>query len=194
MNDCDREEKESNNTLTKDEANKILDRIIGFINNCDNKASTILAMMGILFALFFSTDAMITFKSIVKTVLIFDGFVKYILFINVLVSVLAIGLGLFWIVRTLIATINYKEHKKNEQPPKSVIFYRDIAELGSYIRYCEKARNMSFDDYMTDLQAEIYINSCICIMKFRRYNKGVIFSISGMVWFAITQVVCQIIL
>jgi len=104
------EEKKGN--ITIEEANIILDRIIGFVGNCDNKASIILAMYGVLFAIIFSTGAAKKLIEIASNILLFNSRVKILLFISFLVSSLAIIIGFVSIVFSLIAKINCRKYKQ----------------------------------------------------------------------------------
>ncbi|MGI6252280.1 MAG: hypothetical protein ACOYJV_02480, partial [Aminivibrio sp.] len=56
--------------IKKEDAIDILDRIIGFVNNCDSKSSIILGVFGAVITLVFSTDGIAEIRRIFETAFI----------------------------------------------------------------------------------------------------------------------------
>ena len=145
---------------------KNLERIIGFVANCDSKVSYLLSAVGVILTILFTVKPMnLTF---LKSALGSDE-------TNVLLgfSMLAIILSLFYFLQGVYQlsqalTARTKIHSGNSS---SMIFFGAIsAQAGShdYLQSIEKNEY----SYREDLACQIYINSKICTEKFERYNKG----------------------
>lgn len=145
---------------------KNLDRIIGFIANCDSKISYLLSSIGIILTILVTVKP--TNLNFLKSALNSDE-------TNILLglSVLAIILSSFYFLKGVYRlsqalTARTKIHSGNSS---SMIFFGAIsAQAGShdYLQNIEKNEY----SYREDLACQIYINSKICTEKFERYNKG----------------------
>lgn len=145
---------------------KNLERIIGFVANCDSKVSYLLSAVGIILTILFTVKP--TNLNFLKSALSSDE-------TNVLLgfSVLAIILSSFYFLQGIYQlsqalTARTKIHSGNSS---SMIFFGAIsAQAGSndYLQSIEKNEY----SYREDLACQIYINSKICTEKFERYNKG----------------------
>lgn len=160
--------KNDDTRFSVDEANHILDRTIGFINNCDSKASIILA--------------------------IDSGFLAIVL-MNVnqsnyprIISLLLIAIGATFIIVSLIARISNRKFimKRNEE--SSVLFFGDIERYPSVEAYRQTFIKTKTDQYLKDILSQIYINSCICSKKYRIYNLGTRISLVGMLLYILFSV------
>ncbi|MGE6325493.1 hypothetical protein ACQKDA_06465 [Psychrobacter sp. NPDC078370] len=145
---------------------KNLERIIGFVANCDSKVSYLLSAVGVILTILFTVKPMnLTF---LKSALGSDE-------TNVLLgfSMLAIILSLFYFLQGVYQlsqalTARTKIHSGNSS---SMIFFGAIsAQAGSH-DYLQSIEKTDYS-YREDLACQIYINSKICTEKFEKYNKG----------------------
>lgn len=145
---------------------KNLERIIGFVANCDSKVSYLLSAVGIILTILFTVKP--TNLNFLKSALGSDE-------TNVLLgfSVLIIILSSFYFLQGVYQlsqalTARTKIHSGNSS---SMIFFGAIsAQAGSH-DYLQSIEQTDYS-YREDLACQIYINSKICTEKFERYNKG----------------------
>ena len=156
-----------------EEAQNILDRIIGFINNCDQKAGIMLATIGVMIAVGCTSDSFTELKRIVDEIMKFKGCRDYAFFIWIIVSVSSLCFGLYKIILSLTACIDPNILKeKGISEIKSIIFFGDISNRNDFNDFKKDFTDTSVEEYLNDLLSQIYINSHICDRKFENYNKG----------------------
>ncbi len=171
--------------FSKEEYLNILDRIISFINNCDNKSSIILGVFGILFTIFFTNSGFSILISIISTIIIKVNYIN-LLYLTGLFSFLIICiLGLTKIAMVLIGKINNEKFKDIDLNTKSVIYFNNIANNTSFNQYKNRIINYTEDEFLNDIISQIYINSVICNLKFKNYNQGIYLSFIGFIGFII---------
>lgn len=165
--------------IKKDEAIDILDRTIGFIENCDNKASIMLGIFAAIVALVFSTDGVVEIKRIVTIAIINKSFCSVLFLLFWGISFLTLIIGIYYFISTLTAKIDCADMVEENLELDSKIFFRNIAKNNTYIQYKAKLLGLSDIDLLNDLISQIYINSCICSKKFDKYALGLKLSTIG---------------
>lgn len=150
-----------------DKLHLTLDRIIGFISNCDTKVSFWFSFFGVILTILSTlktpTKEAITSilcatpRNITGEAIIFVFFVSAIFFV----------IGIYFLSRALIAKIT------NNEDRKSNIFFGHIASHRNQQAYLSDLKSIDLNKYIEDLVSQIYINSKICEQKFKNYNKGV---------------------
>ncbi len=157
-----------------------LDRIIGFVNSCDVKASIVLGIFGIVVGGLLSDSVLVILLSNLNLAIGSDGFFAPIYLVFFILSSLSILTGLFFLISAISAKT--KLSKKD-----SKIYFVDIAENASEKEYKEKLVPLSETDVTDDLISQIYINSKICTRKYKRYNLGLITLAIGVVVFLLVN-------
>lgn len=171
------------------ELNQILDRVNGWIENCDFKVSVILSGMGIFAGIFLVSDYISKFTSIFRAVLNNIGILSI---AYLFISFLSLGLliyGAILLVSVLFARINPTEFQNRAVKSDSVLFFSSIAKNKSFLKYKAKVRKCSKEQLMEDLVSQIYICALICDKKFRLYKKGLLYSIIGFCTFMFMMIV-----
>ena len=169
--------------INKNDALNSLDRIISFINICDNKASIMLGVFGVIITLICTTGA------INEIIRILDAATKSTLFYNIiyttllLASIAAIFIGLYKFISVLLAKTKTNDIKQNGIDLDSKIYFGHIAKTKSYEQYKKKVLSCDYDAFINDITSQIYINALICDSKFKKYNLGFMFSATGLVSF-----------
>ena len=151
-----------------------LDRVNMWIGNCDQKASFILAIIGVVLGICFTSDSLVFIKSeIVSPVIsaidnstsislltIFEALLLLMLFAFLIMSV-------FRMIFALRAKTDLKKLSHPGMESNSMLHYQTIANM-TYREFCEKEVHI-----LNDLRSQFYVNSCICTSKFENYKKGV---------------------
>lgn len=151
-----------------------LDRVNMWIGNCDQKASFILAIIGVVLGICFTSDSLVFIKSeIVSPVIsaidnstsislltIFEALLLLMLFAFLIMSV-------FRMIFALRAKTDLKKLSQPGMESNSMLHYQSIANM-TYREFCEKEVHI-----LNDLRSQFYVNSCICTSKFENYKKGV---------------------
>jgi len=167
--------------ISIDEAFNILDRIIGFINNCDTKTSIILGGALAIIAVVFSTDGLTKIYNITKLILqpnIGKPTGVGVLYITLLlIFAVVLTVGLIFLVLSLVGRTSSKVHKSCKN---SKIFFGHISSVDSPEKFRKSIFASSKDDLLNDILNQIYINSKICSKKFKLYNWGLCLSIIGL--------------
>lgn len=171
------------------ELNQILDRVNGWIENCDFKVSVILSGMGILAGIFLVSDYVSKFASIFRAALNNIGILS-IAYLSV--SFLSLGLlicGAILLVSVLFARINPAEFKNRAVKSDSMLFFSSIAKNKSFSKFKAKVRKCSKEQLMEDLASQVYICALICDKKFKLYKNGLLCSIIGFCTFMLMMIV-----
>lgn len=180
--------------MKKDIQDKIntLDRIIGWVENCDTKATVMTALVGVFVSVIF-TSSFIT-DSIHKLVTpisiywktgsgYFDLFcaVKVIIFI---VMSLCFLIALFYLLKSLAAKTSSKQTGDINVKTNSLIHYGSI-QTKSYNDFKSCVLLETEEDKTEDVLSQIYINSKRCQEKFDNYNNSIRFIRLGVLLFVI---------
>lgn len=176
-------------TLDKDEqieeAKASLDRINGWINSCDSKAGTVLALTGVLLTIIFTNDGLTAMYNVLQKSIPPVNFCT-VLYLGLLgISALVLGYGMVRLVLTLVARIDSNVYKEPGMITDSVLFFGKISNRASYQIFQSDVLNMKKEDYLKDLLSQIYINSKIANEKHVNYNKGIKWTIIGFIAFIV---------
>ncbi len=161
-------------TDKQEQLSQNLDRVNMWIGNCDQKASFLLALLGVVVTVICTSDVFTKIKEI-----IIIPFVTYLTdksgsfcFSRLLIAILFFGglicllVSIFFLLRCLMAKTNPEDYRKPGMVEKSRLFYGSIANM-TYEEFCRDENN-----YDSDLQSQIYTNSVICSQKFENYKKA----------------------
>jgi hypothetical protein len=160
---------------TKNDANKDLDRIIGWVNNCDNKASIILGTYGVMATILFTTNFIEKLKSIV-TLSVDKVTFGHLIYLSLsAISIILVFIGLYKLVKIIVPNTDSKG-------TNSLIFFGSIAE-NKIDGYLYRLDSCSDADLLKDIKSQIYINSKICDKKFKNLKTGLQFSLPGIILF-----------
>lgn len=155
-----------------------LARIQMWVGNCDQKASFLLAIIGIMLALFFSTDVVVNSISNIKVSIVeacsnnqccqFIAWTIFALF--VLIAFVLSFAAIFYLLLALRSSIDADKYKDAKTNRPSFTFFGVIAKQ-SYLDFKGSSRP-SDSEIIDELHSQIYINSKICNQKFEYFNTG----------------------
>lgn len=155
---------------------KTLDTINEWTQNCDTKASIILAELGVFFSIIFSSEiGKITFK-LIKVSLDLKTVCSVIYLCILVIASILISLGIYEFIRVLIPRI-----VKNQ----SIMFFGNVASYENFEKYCDAVNACCDDAIEKDLLMQIYTASTICNRKFTNHKLGIILSSIGVALFVI---------
>lgn len=168
---------------TVEELNTRLDRVNSWIDNCDQKASILLAFAGALAAVLLTSDILTSGheRLIVPFVNYWSGD-KDILFsfpnLVIFLSLLPIVYHVLKMVVFLLLVLNPKTKidelevgAESRIEKNSAIHYGVIAPK-KYNDFNDQCKEQNEENYLNDLCSQIYCNSKICNDKFDNYKKG----------------------
>ncbi len=166
-----------------DIATQTLDRNIGFVANCDNKTSIVLATFGVLLAIILTNEGLNEICNIIKTCIEAKNFCSTLYLVGFACTILVMLWGMFNLGSVLVAKTSEKAiGRKNEN---SRIFFAGIRKSGDYKTYNQRFYAMSNEDLLDDLIEQIYINSDIAHVKYAAYNQGLRLTIIGFILFVV---------
>ena len=175
---------EKKESISIDEAFNVLDRTIGFINNCDNKASIILGCVMTVVAIIFSTEGITKIHNIISTIVSPTNNAKpsaagilYLIFLFIFSIVLAAGL--ISLVLVLISRTKPKI-KGDTTCGNSKIYFGHISQLNNAKEYKKCVLTAPRDNFLEDILNQIYVNSMICSKKHMHYNRGLRCTLFGL--------------
>lgn len=168
-----------------EEAKASLDRINGWINSCDSKAGTVLALTGVLLTIIFTNDGMAEMYNVLQNIIPPANFctVLYIVFLGSSMLMLCYGIGR--LILSLLARINADIYQQPELITDSVLFFGKISNRPSYQIFQNDVLSIKKEDYLKDLLSQVYINSKIANEKHVNYNKGIKWTIIGFIAFIV---------
>ena len=180
-------ERNSNNTKPNIDyqieiTTQTLERNLGFISNCDNKASIILTAVGVLLTIILTSEGLASIKDILKKSLSQITFLNFIYMFVFFSSVIILLSGILFLISVLIARSGISETKGSKN---SLIFFGGINSFNKITNYEKAIKKMDKKDLLDDLISQIYINSKIATKKYRRYNLGLKFTVIGFFLFII---------
>ena len=157
-------------------ADKTYDQVSGWINNCDSKASIMLALIGVFLPIAFTSDFLLEgitaeLKNIVD---LFSGICSFRAWGSVLL-ILLLGVSIFYFIKSLyflfvVLYARLDDSRKDENP--SVCFYKSIGEH-SYEEYKQLVEGISEEKLTEDKLRQVHDCSKICTQKFLNYNKSI---------------------
>ncbi len=164
-------------------ATQTLERNIGFVANCDNKTSIILAIIGVFLTIILTNDGLNTIYRIINTCIEMKTFCSVMYLFVLGGTIVVMILGIYNLCGVLIAKTS--ETAKGLIATNSRIFFTGINNHGNCVVYKEKFYEMSEQELLDELLTQIYINSDIATQKYNKYNKGVKRTIIGFSLFVI---------
>ena len=185
------EEKENSKVLPDTEdleykieiATQILDRNIGFVTNCDNKTSIVLATFGVLLAIILTNEGVNEIFNIVKTCIEAKSFCHIFYSVCFTGAIFLLVWGMFNLGSVLVAKTS--EEALGRKDESSRIFFAGIIKNGNYVDYKQKFYAMNREDFLNDLIEQIYINANIASIKYATYNRGLRCTIVGFIFFIV---------
>ena len=168
-------------------APQTLERNIGFISNCDNKTSIVLASIGVLMTIILTNDGLKKIYSIIKTCIEQNTCccILYLLFLASSIGIMTYGICC--LASVLVAKTS--ESTNGCAQTDSHIFFSGIKKYGSPQAFHNEFTALSEQDLLKELTAQIYINADIASRKYFKYNKGLMHSVIGFSLFVIVLLV-----
>lgn len=157
---------------------KTLDRTIGFISNCDTKASIMLALFGVLLTVICTSNITKSISDIVKDVSADMRIGDYIYMGVAIFAIILSVISIILLIRVLSAKVDKSRFS-------SKIYFKDIVSYYNITDYIWQIQNLKEEDYLKDLTTQVYINAEICSSKYEKYNLAIKLGIIG---FAILMV------
>ena len=157
-------------------------QIIGWTENCDTKASIILAFIGVLTSIVFTSEFILdTIGTQINNIITYwrDSSGTF----SILSTMMFVSLIGFVIFMSLCCYYSISSLKANTKcADDSIIFFGRIA-LNSKEDYIEKVNKMTDEDFESDKLSQIHNCAIICQNKFRNYNNSIKYLSSGLMCF-----------
>ena len=160
------------NIEKKELGNNIHNQVIGWTENCDTKASIMIAFLGIFVSIFFTSDYILnSLQKLVSSIFHYwqtnEGsfcFLSFVVFIF-------LGLTLLFLIWSVVLLLNVLAGK-TKCKEDSIIFFQTIQNqlLDEFI---EKVSLVNDEKIIKDRYTQIYNCSKRCAEKFNSYNKAV---------------------
>ena len=171
--------------LSDDQMEHNLDRVNFWIGNCDQKASFLLALVGVVITVIFTNGFVdiaegqqnsLLHNAIKSGVASWDTlhFIIIILFGLGFICLLVAILYLVFCLYARISYINIRERNPGLESP-STLFFGSISKM-SYLDF-----SLNKYDLYNDYRSQVFINSIICTKKFVKYKVGLVFTIVALV-------------
>lgn len=157
----------------------MLDRTNVWIGNCDSKASTILASIGVIVGLFFASDFFSMFIDMLKKIQTKETIWSCLFLVMMALSVCTVVSGIVCLAFVLIARLGKSKMEKRGVLTQSVFYFKAVSEYKTLEDYQEALEQKSDSELKKDIASQIYACSIICKKKFRLYNTGLILSLIG---------------
>lgn len=160
-------------------ATQTLDRNIKFVNNCDNKSSFMLAIVGVILSIVFSNDRIFT---LIQGLLNELTTSKDNISIKIFTMVYLFSIAIFFIITIIgigyLISVFYAQTKGSKIV--SLIFFDGICKQNDY---SQKFKTIKKHQLLEDLIDQINTNAHIAYKKYKRYNCGFKFSAIGLLAF-----------
>lgn len=172
----------------KQYADEIYEQVSSWINNCDSKASILLAFVGVILSISFTSDYILggiegLAKDVVSLIKREGNSCACASFFILVVLGLSIG---FFVdsIRNLLLVLYARMDDSRDRDNPSISFYRSIGSK-PYDEYKNLVEKISDDNYIEDKLRQVYDCSKICTNKFNFYNEGIKSMKIGLVFLAV---------
>lgn len=175
-----------NNMDNIEKATKKLDSINQWISNCDTKSSFVLTFFGVVLTIIFTSkvgEEMISSFSFqnadeVNQKTVFNFFLVLISSFFIISSLITF----YHIYLTLKGRINDKVYGQNALNTDSKIFFRSIASK-TFENFEKESNTEDKSEYLNDLNSQVFINANIVTLKFKHYNKSLLWMSISLITF-----------
>lgn len=158
-----------------------LERTVGWVNNCDQKAGILLAIEGVILTIICTSDNIQSIHnrliipiyeywndnigcfSIINTMQIF--------LLGVMLS--CIVKSIFLLLKVIMGITDTKLFKDAGLTEKSLLHFESISKYEKFLEYKKATNNQGIESIINDFQSQIFINSKICSWKFEWHKKAV---------------------
>ena len=160
--------------LDEEQMERNLDRINMWIGNCDQKASFLLAFLGVAATIFLTSDVVSKIKGILVTPFVdywrngvgtFNIY-RFLIAVSLIFGSVCILVALVHLLFSLMAKTDYSKFEQSGMEKRSLLFYVHIASMN----YSDFSR--AENDRYNDLRSQAYVNASICTVKFNHYRKA----------------------
>ena len=171
-----------NKIENKDYYNEIHNQIIGWTSNCDTKSSIIIAFVGVLVSIVFTSEYLLgTIENQIENIVVFwrndvgkFSMTATLMFLTLLGFLIQMSACFYYAIQSLKAN--------TECSDDSILFFGKIVDL-SKGEYIDKVINTTDEEYQKDKLSQIYNCATICNDKFKCYNKSISHLIKGLLLF-----------
>jgi len=160
------------------EAKYLLDLMMRYRKQSDDKANIVLAIFGVIA----TAIVMMGIQDIIGMVrsLTSDASAWAVLIlttITISVVIFLIGFGfLVYVVYPNTSTMLYENGEKRESD--SILYFKGIAKR-EYTPFMEEYKGYSNNDYLDDLLEEVHFTAKVCEKRFRDFQIGLVLSVAG---------------
>lgn len=165
-----------------EELNTRLERVNSWINNCDQKASILLAFAGALAAVLLTSNIIKSgYEYLVKPFYEYwmndvpseISYKRIIVFLVLLPLAWNVAIMIKYLILVLKPKTDIEDFRDTNSliTKNSRLHFQSIAGK-SYNEFLHDSRTQSEESYLNDLCSQIYCNSKICNDKFENYKKG----------------------
>lgn len=152
-----------------------LDRVNMWISNCDQKASFILAMLGVGITILFTSDfvkyvrktIIAPFKTYLCDNIQYVDWLKCAVALSLIYVCIGVIITFYQLVNSLRANTDINRFFQQGIERKSMLHYESVANM-TYNEFCTSEVHI-----INDLRSQVYINSIICTAKFKHYKKTI---------------------
>lgn len=166
----------------KEYSTEVHNQIIGWTENCDTKASIILAFVGVLVSIAFTSEYLLSgIETEIKNIISYwDVGIGGFSFLSTLMFLSLIGFVIFIVLSCHYAITALKANIKS--PNNSIIFFGKIAETTKEV-FVSKVSCITEEEYEDDKLTQIHACATICNNKFKKYNESIKYLRLGLVLF-----------
>lgn len=165
-----------NNTI--EEAKFVLKRNTEWISNCDSKATTVLAFVGVLITIVCSNDNFLFLKDAILS-MVNSCSLKMLFLVAFVIFSTLFSYGIYEMINVLFARIDAGKYRHKELVTDSKIFFGSISNNVDYSIFYHKFIQEDDSGFLNDLLSQVYITSIIANSKYTHYNTGLKFLILG---------------
>ncbi|WP_291601655.1 Pycsar system effector family protein [Bacteroides sp.] len=170
---------------------KKLEFINQWIFNCDTKSSLVLTFLGVIVTIIFTSDighdmiATLHFRCadhISKS-----NIINLISLVCAIAFCVSIIISIYQLYQTLRGRVNPIIYEQQGLQLKSNIFFKTIQSRG-FSEYETDTNSENEEQYLNDLNSQIYINSKIVESKFKHYNsslKAILYGFGSFLFFVL---------
>lgn len=152
----------------------IMERIDAWINRCDNKISILLGVCGVELTVFITSASIGKAYSFIYNIAFYMSDTRAFIFISAcLITGFSYVKAIYHVINSMVAQIDGEKYQQETLRLPSNLFFGDISSR-QYKDYKNDFIMSTTDERLDDILSQIYINSNIANIKYKHYNKSLL--------------------
>jgi len=171
------------------ESKDLLEMMIRYRTTCDDKASIIIAVFGVMVSVLLMAGGTETIQMI-RSLAGSSDVLSFLIIAAMISSAVLLITGFFYLVITVIPKMDVEELKEEEKDGLNLeagLYFKNI-DVMRYKKFSTQFNDREHEEYLNDVLSEVYITAKACTRKYHSFKLGVIIGGLGILLLLVAMV------